>query len=95
MKVTYIGPISTNFNINASLLVSSNTVNDAYIVIVVNDNVVSSRGLLKGCNGKTYSSLNIIKKLAPNDIIEVKIAQFDAITSTYTFIDGSLVISQL
>ena len=95
MKVTYTGTISCNFNINASILVSSNAINDAYIIVVINDIISSSKGLIRGSVGRTSGSLNIIKTLMPNDIVEIKIAQFGAISSTYTFIDGSLVVSQL
>lgn len=95
MQATYTGTIISNFNINVSLLVSSNNTYDAYIVILINDIVSSSRGLIRGSVGRTSGTLNIIKTLTPNDIIEVKIAQFDANSSIYTIIDGSLVISQL
>lgn len=95
MQATYTGTISLNFNINVSLLVSSNNTYDAYIIILINNIISSSRGLIRGSVGRTSGILNIIKTLMPNDIIEIKMGQFEPNSSAYTILDGSLVISQL
>ena len=87
MQATCTETISSNFNINVSLLVSSNNTYDAYIIIIVNV-ISSSKGLIRGSVGRS-GTLNTIKTLMPNDIIEIKIGHIDSNSSIYTILDGS------